>query len=122
MRRSVALSAEKSSRQTKHFATNTSRTIGWMMFMKAKAVAFQITTKIGTMTITMMKARTTMIKVWFISNWVIKIRHQRGYWRWSVSKYGSTRECTGKEKDFGIDLNDALDRLSRLSAEYATGD
>lgn len=63
-----------------------------------------------------------MIKAWFIGNWVIKIRRQRGYWRWSVSKYGSPRECTGKDKEYGDALSDALDRLSRLSAEYATGD
>lgn len=58
-----------------------------------------------------------MIKTWFFGIWWVSIKWQRGYWRWSVGKYGSKKEYTGKDKDQALALNDALDELSRLAVE-----
>lgn len=58
-----------------------------------------------------------MIKTWFIGNLKITIKHERGYYRWSVSRDESPIEHTGKHKDQGIALSDALDALSRLTLE-----
>lgn len=58
-----------------------------------------------------------MIKSWFVGNLNITINYKRGYYRWSVSDYNSPKEYTGKHKDQGFALSDALDALSRLSIE-----
>lgn len=63
-----------------------------------------------------------MIKTWFFGTWRVEIRWKRGYWRWSVGKADSAKEYTGKNKDYGLALQDALDELSSLSVRLRQDD